>query len=468
MSVSDPDIARASAGLPGRLVASLAFGTVLQALNSTMIAVALVDIRKDFHAGQSASWLVTALYLTTAVAAPVMGRVADSFGAKKVCLSGLCFVIMSSTAAPFMPNIGALIACRVFLGIGTAAQYPCAVAVIRRVTEERQARPQSALGILATCSQVIGALGPTVGGIMVDLFHWPGIFLVNSPLALIAGSAVLTSVPTDPEPDTHGATDRGRFATARFDVAGLLLFATALTFLLLFLFSLAQTPQFWWLGIALLCALALVFQELQSAAPFLEFSLLRNWSLTATYLRTIVTYTAFYCVFYGLPQWLEEARDFRPSQVGLVLVPITAMGIVTTAVATYLENRRGPRITLIIGTAAMAIGGLLLAMSNRASPLWLLLGTCAVLGLPDGFNNIGNQMSMYSAAPTSQVGGASGLYRTCQSLGAIFATVFLAFLMRGPSTDEALHRVGFLVCGLSILLLVAALLKGRPAESRSL
>lgn len=451
-----------SAGsLPKRLVASLAFGTVLQSLNSTMIAVALVGIREDFDAGQSASWLVASLYLTSSVAAPVMGRIADLVGARKVFLAGLCIVIVSSCVAPFAPGIGTLIACRVALGIGTAAQYPSAVAMIRRVTQGKASRPQTALGALAVCAQVIGALGPTIGGIMVDLLRWPGIFLVNVPMALLAGISVLATVPADPAPGGPRGTPRERPAGSRFDVPGMLLFAVVSTALMLFLFSLARTPQPWWLAVVVPGTVALVVHERRCAAPFLELRLLTNRALTATYLRTVVTYTAFYCLFYGLPQWLEETRGLSTTVVGLTLLPITALGIVTTVVATYLEKRWGPRAPLLIGTAAMLAGGLLLTRPTHSSPLWFLVLICAVLGLPDGFNNMGNQSSMYTAAPADQAGAASGLYRTCQSLGANFAISLLALLTAGPPGDSALHRMGLVVAGLSAVLLVAALVGRR-------
>ncbi|MFJ2133625.1 MFS transporter [Streptomyces sp. NPDC098085] len=195
--------------------------------------------------------------------------------------------------------------------------------------------------------------------------------------------------------------------------------------------------------------------------------LLANRALTTTYVRTVVTYTAFYCVFYGLPQWLEEVRGLSTTLVGLVLLPITALGIVTTVVATYLEKRWGPRVPLLIGTAAMLAGGLLLVLPTSSSPLWFLILICAVLGLPDGFNNMGNQSSMYTAAPADQAGAASGLYRTCQSLGANYAISLLALLTAGPPGDGALHRMGLLVAALSTLLLVAALLGRRiPAGAK--
>ncbi|MEV0089039.1 MFS transporter [Saccharopolyspora sp. NPDC050642] len=116
-----PQSAKPEPELPGRFITPIAFGTILQPLNSSMIAVALVGIRSHFDAGTSVTWLVSALHLATAVAAPAMGRIADVLGPRRTSLAGLVLVGITSVAAPFAPNIAALVVCRVLIGIGTAA-----------------------------------------------------------------------------------------------------------------------------------------------------------------------------------------------------------------------------------------------------------------------------------------------------------------------------------------------------------
>lgn len=130
--------------LPGKFVTPIALGTILQPLNSSMIAVALVGIHSHFDAGTSVTWLVSALYLATAVAAPAMGRIADVLGPRRISLAGIVLVGATSAVAPFAPNVAALVVCRILIGIGTAAQYPCDVAMIRRAADRFRSRPNNA------------------------------------------------------------------------------------------------------------------------------------------------------------------------------------------------------------------------------------------------------------------------------------------------------------------------------------
>lgn len=444
-----------SSRLSRGFIGSIAFGTILQPLNSSMIAVALVGIRADFHAGPEVNWLVSALYLATAVAAPTMGRLADLLGARRMFLVGFVLVAAGGVLAPFAPNIGALVACRVLLGLGTGAQYPCGVAIVRNASQRLRARPQSALGALAICAQVTVALGPTVGGLLVGLFGWQGIFWINIPAVLLGAITVLRTVP--PDPPLRDIDTGGRSRISQLDLPGLLLFTGSMTALMLWLLSLASSPEWYWLAPTAVCTVALVWWERRAAEPFLNLQLLGTRGLSLTYVRTIFTYTAFYLIFYGLPMWLEEARGYTPTTAGLIVLPIAVLGAISTALATRLERHRGPRPTLLIGTGVLTVGGLLLMLPGTTTPVSLLLVLCAVLGLPNGFNNMGNQTAMYAAAPAEHTGSASGLYRTSQYVGANLASALLALVLGEHATAAGLHDMGLAVAVISACLLVGVL-----------
>ncbi|BCJ36508.1 MFS transporter [Actinocatenispora thailandica] len=464
----------APARLPSRLVGSIAFGTLLQALNSSMIAVALVGIRTDFHAGADASWLVSALYLATAVGAPTMGRLADLIGPRRVFLAGLLLVAVASVAAPFAPTLGVLIGCRVLLGLGTAAQYPAGIAMVRMAAARgappgagatgrapRGVRAASALGILSVCSQTAVAFGPTLGGALVGGFGWQSIFLVNLPFVAIGAVCVGRWGPAGTPRATHRPA--GAAALRRLDPAGLALFAATMTALMLFLLSLASAPRWWLLPVVLALGAALVGHELRAAEPFLDVRLLgRNRALTGTYLRTALTYVAFYAIFYGVPSWLEQGRGLSAAGAGLVVLPIAGLGVFMTLVATRLVRTRGPRLPLLFGSLGLLVGGVVLAtVVHAATPVLALLAVSAVLGLPNGFNNMGNQTSMYAAAPADATGAASGLYRTSQYVGANLAAALIELLSAGVAPDTGLHRLGVAVAGIAAVLLLGSLRRRR-------
>jgi predicted MFS family arabinose efflux permease len=209
----------------------------------------------------------------------------------------------------------------------------------------------------------------------------------------------------------------------------------------------------------------LVLWERRAAEPFLDLrALAGNRALTSTYLRVGLTYTAFYLIFYGLPQWLEQSRGLDVTGTGLVLLPLAGLGAVTVLLASRLERWRGPRPLLIIGSAAMLLGGMLLAgVLHADSALWLLVAVSALLGLPNGFNNMGNQTEMYRAADADSIGAASGLYRTFQYIGANVAAALLELTFAGPPSDPGLHRMGLVVAGAALVLLMAAVFTGGTA-----
>jgi MFS family permease len=441
--------------MPAALVVPVALGTLLQALNSSMIAVALGQIRTEFHAGASASWLISGLYLATAVGAPTMGRLADLIGPRRVFLSGIALVGIAAVAAMFAPDIGWLIAMRVLLGIGTSAPYPAGLAMIRAEADRRGITDAAGgLGVLAIAAQVAVALGPPLGGVLVQFAGWRAIFAVNVPFVLIALVMAVRYLPADGE---RGATPRGG-VLQRLDGTGLVLFTSAMGAVMMFLLSLSEQPLWPLVPVAIALVLLLVLRELRAAHPFLDVRLLvTNRPLTATYLRCGLTYVAFYAIFYGLPAWLEQARGLRAAEAGLVLLPIAGLGAITVVLATRLERRTGPRGLLLFGSGVLLLGGLALTCVGVSTPVVALVLLAAALGVPNGFNSLGNQTALYRAAPADQMGGASGLYRTSQYVGANLAAAVIELCFAGPVSDAGLHRMGLVVAAISAVLLVTAL-----------
>ncbi|GAA5167701.1 MFS transporter [Pseudonocardia eucalypti] len=442
--------------LPPAFLTAIALGTLLQPLNSSMIAVALVSIRDEFDAGSAASWLLSGLYITTAVAAPAMGRLADLIGPRRVYLAGMALVAIASAATPFVPGLGWLVAIRVLLGLGTAAQYPAGVALIRAESDRRGARAGGALGLLAVCGQASVAVGPSLGGVLVGAFGWQAVFLVNLPLVLAGSVLALRVLPASPGSGRVGLL-------RRLDLPGMATFAAAMTALMAFLLSVTGRPNWWLLAAFPVLLAAFVALELRAAEPFLDLrSLAGNTALTGTYLRVGLTYVAFYQIFFGLPQWLEQGRGLDVALTGLVMLPMSGLAALNVVYAARLERRRGPRPLLIIGSTGLLAGGLLLAfVLGGSASLWLVFAVSALLGLPNAFNSLGNQAEMFHAADPAAMGAASGLYRTSQYVGANLAAALLEVVFAGPPADPGLHRMGLSIAAIAVVLLAAALLGGR-------
>lgn len=461
---------RATPGdLPRRLAWALGSGTVLQGLNSAIIAVALVPIALQYGSADSIPWLVSGLYIAAAIGAPAGGRLADLFGPRRVYLAGLVIVLIASVAGPFMPSVEWLVVDRVVLGLGTSIQFPAAMAIIRRRAASTGLNPVGAIGIIALCGQATAALGPTVGGLIVTASGWQGIFWVNLPLILNSAIWVLRGVPKD-EPTPK----KGVLATLRsLDPLGILLFVGTLVALMLGLLSL-NGAVLWIAFAAVLPLLAgLIWRELRAGSPFVDLRVMAaHPQIALTCLRAIATFTSFYCVFYGLPQWLESSRGLDPAMTGLLMLPVFGIGVLSTLVATRLGRRVGPRLLLVIGTTAMvAAGGILLLFIDSDSPIVLLVVVAVLLGIPNGFNNLGNQLILHDAAPSPVAGSASGLYRTAQYVGACASSVVVAHsLTASAGGDGGIGVLGAWITGLGAILLLSnsvAMLTARRRSKRS-
>lgn len=219
-------------------------GSLLNPLNTTMISTALVAIGHSFGIGAAdTAWLISVLYLASAVAQPVLGKLADTLGPRRVFLAGLVVVMASGLVGALAPGFGTLIVSRLLLGVGTSAAYPAAMAVLRDESRRLgRPTPRPVLARLSFAALGSAAVGPALGGLLVSVVGWRGIFAVNVPIALLAFGAALLWVPADPPRDR--AAD-GSAPKLSLDPLGIGLFTTALTVLVFFLLDLAH-PQ-WWL-----------------------------------------------------------------------------------------------------------------------------------------------------------------------------------------------------------------------------
>jgi predicted MFS family arabinose efflux permease len=185
----------------------------------------------------------------------------------------------------------------------------------------------------------------------------------------------------------------------------------------------------------------------------------RNGALSTTLGRTLLTYTSFYCVYFGIPQWLQYSRGMDPIEAGLTMLPVAVVGVFATMAGSWTYCRYGARRTLIVGTSTLLVGGVLLACVERStSPLLVLLLVAAALGIPNGFNNIGNQNLINSVTSVEEVGTAIGMYRTFVYVGANMSVVVLQVCAGGVIDDAGLHRIGWFIAASGGLLFIGVLL----------
>lgn len=461
-----------------RLMTPLLLGAVLNPVNSTMIATALVAIGHAFHVGAAdTAWLVASLYLTSAVAQPTMGRLADLFGPRRVFLCGLGVVVAAGAVGALAPAFGWLIASRVLLGIGTSAAYPCAMALLRTEAERLgRAVPRTVLARLSLASLGSAAVGPVLGGLLAATLGWRAIFAVNVPVALVALVLAVVWLPRAADTAagasaaTPAATGRAPPRTSGIDPLGIALFTASLTVAMLFLMELAH-PRWPLLAPLALLAPAFVRWQTRRPYPFLDLRMLaRHRPLVLTYLRHGLAYLVIYCVMYGFAQWLEESPGLSSFHAGLVLLPMSLAAAACSLLGARTKGIRGP---LTLAAVLLLAGGGVLTLADSGTPLAVLLLASVLFGLPQGLAGTGNQAAVAAQAPAGAMGAAAGLQRTAQYLGAITASSLIALFYGRRADDAGLHLIAVTVAGLSLALLVLTVtdraLRGRssPATGRT-
>ncbi|MFD5391510.1 MFS transporter [Streptomyces sp. NPDC127074] len=456
-----------------RLMAPLLIGSVLNPVNSTMIATGLVAIGHDFDVGAAqTAWLVASLYLASAVAQPAMGRLADLLGPRRVFLCGLLVVCAAGLVGALAPAFGWLIASRVLLGIGTSAAYPAAMALLRAqsVATGRET-PRPVLGRLSLAALGSAAVGPVLGGVLTATAGWRAIFAVNVPLALLGIALALLWLPrtrmaSAGSEDSTESTDAGaRTAGGAFDPLGIALFTGTLTTLMIFLMDL-ERPNWALLPVVLVLAAALTWWQLRRPRPFIDLRMIgRNRSLALTYLRHGTAYLVIYMVMYGYAQWLEEGHGYSASRAGLIMLPMSGAAAVCSLLGARTKGIYAP---LVLAAVLLAAGSGVLLLADESTPLLALLLAAVLFGLPQGLSSTGNQAAVYAQAPPTSVGAAAGLQRTSQYLGAITAAGLIGLFYGQRATAAGLHGIAMVAGALSLaVLLLTATDRALRARART-
>jgi MFS family permease len=431
----------------------LFIGSALNAVNSSMLATALVPIATGLHipVGQTAS-LVTALYLASAIAQPTAGKVAAVFGPRRVFLVGIVLVLLGGVLGAVAQDLPMLLGSRVLIGLGSSCAYPTAMLLIQRraVAAGLEKPPGGVLGGLQIAGIATASLGLPIGGILVQAAGWRWVFLVNVPVALIALAAALIWIPRDPDlPPSGGA----RAVLSQLDATGIVGFALAMSALLAFLFTIPD-PNWTLLVIAVVLVVALVLWELRAAHPFIDVRLLtRNGPLTRTYLRYALVAFCVYLVLYGITQWLQAGRGVSALGAGLLLLPTSLISGVVVAPISRLNLIRGPVIAAALASLLGSVGILLL--TSNAAIFWIVL-TTLLFGVALGAAASGNQLALYTQSPPEQLGVASGLFRTFGYLGSIGSSAVTGIVFHDGVSDAGVHVLGIVMIAVSAAALALA------------
>lgn len=388
-------------------------------LDNLVVTTALPVIKRDLGASLSGlEWTVNAYTLTFAVLLLTGAALGDRYGRKRMFLAGLAVFTVGSALAAIAPSIEALIAARALQGVGGAVVTPLTLTILSAAVPS--ARRGLALGIWSGTAGLAVALGPVVGGAVVEGLSWQWIFWLNVPI----GIALL--------PIAAFRLTESRGPNRSLDLAGL---ALASTGLLGIVWGLVRGNEHGWtsLGVAgpIIAGVALVAAfvvwEMRSRAPMVPMRFFRRRAFSAANLTSLLMSFGMFGSIFLLAQFFQIVQGYSPLQAGLRTLPWTAMPILVAPVAGMLSDRIGSRPLLIAGMALMA-----------SALAWIAVVTSPTVPyaeLVPAFVMAGVGMSLYfapvanlvlSSVRRSEEGKASGVNNTVREVGGVFGVAVLA------------------------------------------
>jgi EmrB/QacA subfamily drug resistance transporter len=402
------------------VLATTIVGSGMAMLDGTIVNVALPRIGTDLHASVAGlQWIVDGYLLSLAGLVLVAGSLGDRYGRRRIYLIGVVWFGAASLLCGLAPTIGLLVAARILQGVGGALLTPGALAIL----ESSFARTDRsrAIGAWSGLSGVATAVGPLVGGLLIQAWSWRLAFLINPPVAVLCVVLALRFVPESADTSRTGRPD---FAGAAIGALGL----AGLTALLVEVPSLGiGNPIVLTAGIVGVVGLT-VFVVLQrrSADPLVPPSLFGDRTFTLANLLTFVVYAALGSVMVLLVVQLQVSLRYPPTLAGLAGLPITLLMLLLSARSGRLAQRIGPRTQLVVGPLLVAAGMLLLRMVEPgAAYVTGVLPGVLVFGLGLAVMVAPVTATVLAAAPDRFAGVASGVNNAVARTGSLLAVAVL-------------------------------------------
>jgi EmrB/QacA subfamily drug resistance transporter len=400
-------------------------------LDNTIVSVALANIQSSLSVSvPGLQWIVNGYMLAFAALMLTGGTLGDLFGRKKVMLGGVAIFCVGAAIAALAHGGGVLIAGRIVMGVGAAGSEPGTLSVLRHVYPEREKRAL-ALGVWAAVSGLALALGPVLGGVLVEgAGGWRSIFWFSLGLgALCFAAAALTL--------TESSDPQGR----QLDVPGLVTGASAI---LAATFAVIEGENqgygTWW--IVLLFALAIVlvvaFVEIERRVPdpVLKLEFLRNPTFTSANVVAFAINLAVFSVFFFTALYLQLITNFSGYQVALVFTSLAVAMIVAGPIAGFWTARVGPKVPMVVGCVLAGVGLLLVdqqltATTSVAALTWPL----AIAGLGFGLALVTMTQAVLTLVRPEESGMAASTVNTSRELGGVFGVAVLGAVVNAQLTS---------------------------------
>lgn len=391
-------------------------------MDNTILNVALKTIQDDLGASQGQmEWAVNSYILVFAALLFSFGVLADRFGRKRMLLAGLLLFGIASAVSAFSSSPGRLIATRAIMGIGAAAVFPQTLSIITNVFEP--AERGRAIAIWAGFSGMAVALGPIIGGVLLEHFWWGSVFLINVPFVIVGVLAIAAIVPESKDP-----------APKRVDPIGVVLSMLGLAALVYGIIEGGESGE--WSapgtlgpmigGVALLVAFVLV--ERRSSHPALDVTLFRDARFSAATAAVTLMFFGLSGSLFYMSFYLQAVRDYSPLETGLLFLPSAVALMIAAPRSAKMAQRYGTKVVCGGGMALAAASMGVFAFVDTETPIVVIEIAYFFMGFGMGNIIAPATESIMSVVPREKAGAGSAVNNTVRQVGGALGVAILGSL----------------------------------------
>ena len=418
-------------------------------LDSTIVNIALPSIGRDLNASVAGlQWTIDGYALVLASLLMLSGATADRVGRRRVFQIGLAVFTVGSGLCSLAPGLGWLIAFRMLQAVGGSMLNPVAMSIITNTFTDKAERAR-AIGIWGGAYGLSMALGPVVGGLLVDSIGWRGTFYVNIPVGLAAIALTARFVPESRAPRPRRPDPIGQ--------ALIIVMLGSLTY------AIIEGPALGWhapvimalFAVAAVALAVFVAYEARRTEPVLDPRFFRSVPFAGSVLTAISATAAVGGCLFLATLYLQEVRGMSALLAGLHMLPMAAMMALGAVVSSRILARRGARLPMLAAGVGLAAGGVLLSRLTASSSLLPLVVAFIVFGIGGGVVNAPITYTTVSGMPVSQAGVASGIASTSRQIGQVLGIAVTGSIL-AANLNGAPLRTSFVPASHAAWLLLAA------------
>ncbi|TMM18573.1 MAG: MFS transporter [Actinobacteria bacterium] len=414
---------------------AMCFALFMIMLDNTVVNVALPSIQRGLHASTSSlEWTVNAYTLTFAVVLVTGGRLGDLFGRRRMFLFGVVVFGLSSLLIALSRSDTWLIAFRAVQGIGSGFMMPATLSIISNTFDVHERG--RAIGTWAGVSAMALAIGPVLGGLLVEDVSWQSIFILNVPVAIAAIGVTLFAT----------RESRDETAIREVDIPGVASLTLGLAALVL---ALVKSNAWGWgstrvialFAIALLALAAFVVIEPRRRAPMVQFSFFRSRSYFGANVVAFIVSFVMFATFFSLALYMQDILHFSPLQTGLRFLPTTLVVMFAGPISGRLADRIGPRLLMTGGLIAVSASMFWMTGITTHSSYGFLVVSFLLQGLGIGFVMSPMSTAAMNAVDRTKAGVASGILNMTRMVGSTFGVAALGAVIATVGRSQLSTRL---------------------------